>query len=131
VRYLLAPQGTATDQDFIDCRYEVMDVGEPDSALPNFLALDQLQCPVVMSARQKADLPKRRIRWIRKDYKKNLAAVWHCIQRFTGELMSESDDEIPFTVQQRDAARSTGVLPSADEVHLQKQQLLMAERDLY
>ena len=50
-----------------------------------------------MSARQRADKGKRRRRWIRTDYKKNLAAVRHCIQRFTGDLMSESDDEIPFT----------------------------------
>ena len=57
--YLLPPHGTTTlsDQEFIDCRYEVMDVDSPDDALPNFLALDQLQCPVVMSAKQRADLP--------------------------------------------------------------------------
>ena len=35
------------------------------------------------------------------------------------------------TEQQRDAACSTGVLPSTDEMHLQKQQLLMAARDMY
>ena len=39
--------------------------------------------------------------------------------------MSESDDEVPFTESQKDVATSTGVLPSADEVLLQKQQLAM------
>ena len=131
VRYLWAPRGTNTTEDFIHCQYEVEHVEVADVDLLNFLTLDQLQCPVIMSARQRADKGNRRRRWIRTDYKKNLSAVQHCIQRFTGDLMSESDDEIPFTEQQRDAARSTGVLPSSDEMHLQRQQLLMAARDMY
>ena len=105
------------------------DVDESDLQL---VPVSVLQCPVSMSARRWRDTPVRRRRAIRTDYPKTVKAIEHCIQRFTGELMSESDDEIPFTVSQRDAASASGVLPSKDEVHLQKQQLSLAEQsDLY
>ena len=129
MRWLLAPTSASSNQDFIDCAYDVMDVQVADDDLPNFVPLASLQCPVKMTARQRRDLTTRRQRWIRTDYKKNLDAVQHCIQRFTGELMSESDDEIPFTASQKAAAKATGVLPSADEVRLQKQQLEIAEEN--
>jgi hypothetical protein len=131
VRWLLAPAGTQGDQAFIHCVYEVMDV-QVDVDDLQLVPVSVLQCPVKMSARRWRDTPVRRRRAVRTDYPKTVAAIEHCIQRFTGELMSESDDEIPFTVSQRDAARANGVLPSKDEVHLQKQQLGLAEQsDLY
>ena len=123
-RWLLAPPDTSQHDDFIECQYEVMDIEVDDDKLP-FLPNSILQCPVTMTAKQKRDTAKRRRRWIRVDHKRNVAAVRHCIQRFAGELMSESDDELPFTASQQDTATSTGVLPSADEVRLQKQQLAM------
>ena len=131
VRWLLAPEGTHGNQAFIDCVYEVMPVEVPDDDL-QLVPVNILQCPVKMSAKRWRDTTKRRRRAIRTDISKNVVAIEHCIQRFSGELMSESDDEIPFTASQRDAARATGVLPSSDEVHLQKQQLSLAEQsDLY
>ena len=131
VRWLLAPEGTQGNQAFIDCVYEVMHVEVPDDDL-QLVPVNILQCPVKMSAKRWRDTPRRRRRVIRTDYPKTVAAIEHCIQLFSGELMSESDDEIPFTASQRDAARATGVLPSSDEVHLQKQQLSLAEQsDLY
>jgi hypothetical protein len=131
VRWLLAPDDAKENQDFIDCVYEVMHVEAHVDDL-QLVPVSILQCPVSMTAKRWRDTPKRRRRAIRTDYPKNVAAVEHCIQRFSGELMSESDDEIPFTASQRDAARANGVLPSKDEVHLQKQQLGLAEQsDLY
>ena len=128
MRYLQAPEQTFSDKEYTECMYDVLDVSVADDELPNFLKLSLLQCPVTMVKGKTKDSTTRRRRKIRLDYKRNVKAVEHCIQRFTGDLLSESDDELPFicTMGQREVAAATGVLPSSDEVALQKQQLAMA-----